>query len=62
MKLWIARDLRFNNLYLYKSKPQLNGDIWESADEMYNIDNILFPEVTFENSPQQIEFKLINEN
>lgn len=58
MKLWIARDERGNNLFLYKSKPKLNGDIWESS-EMYDIDNILFPEVTFENSPQQVEIKLI---
>lgn len=59
MNLWIARDERFDNLYLYKSKPVLEGDIWFSEDYSYTIDNLLFPEVTFENSPQQVEIKLI---
>ena len=59
MKMWIARDLRFKWLYLYKEKPILDDDIWFSEDNMYNIDNSLFPEVTFENSPMEVELKLI---
>jgi hypothetical protein len=59
MKVWIARDLRFNGLYLYKEKPVLDGDIWFSEDYPYAIDNLLFPEVTFDNSPMEVELKLI---
>ena len=55
MKMWIARDLRFNELYLYKEKPVLDGDIWFSEDYTYAIDDLLFPEVTFENSPMEVE-------
>ena len=55
MKMWIARDLRFNKLYLYKEKPVLDCDIWFSEDYPYVIDDLLFPEVTFENSPQEVE-------
>lgn len=66
MKLWIAR-LSINLLYVYGEKPEkqttkagysiftLKGAILELPEEW-------FPEVTFENSPQQIEFKLIKEN
>ena len=59
MKLWIARDYMINSLYLYKNRPELDGDIWISHDGMYSIDDDLFPSVTFENSPQQVEIKLI---
>ena len=55
MKLWIARDYMFNGLYLYKNRPELDGDRWISNGGMYSLDNDLFPEVTFENSPQQVE-------
>ena len=58
MKLWIARDYMFNSLYLYKNKPELDGDRWISDDGMYSIDDDLFPEVTFENSPMEVELKL----
>lgn len=58
MKMWIARDLRFNGLYLYKEKPVLDGNMWFSEDYPYTIDNLLFPEVTFENSPMEVELKL----
>ena len=56
--MYIARDLRFKRLYLYKEKPELDGDFWFSEDNMYDIDNRLFPEVTFENSPMEVELKL----
>ena len=57
MKLWIARDQN-GDLFLYPIKPDryvtenyafFNGDDW------YNIDSDLFPEVTFENSPMEVE-------
>jgi hypothetical protein len=59
MKLWIARDYIFDDLYLFKNKPELDGDRWLAEDGMYSIDSNLFPEVTFYNSPQQVELKLV---
>lgn len=63
MKMWIAR-LSINLLYVYGEKPEkqttkaghsvftLKGAIFELPEEW-------FPEVTFENSPQQVGIKLI---
>lgn len=69
MKLWVARD-KNGELYLYKGIPELvkieeniGDEFWQdsSADGYYcYLDNNEFPEVTFENSPQQVELKLIN--
>lgn len=63
MKLWIARD--DYGLWLFKRKPAKclsNGDKYfnKVGNERYLIDSRLFPEVTFENSPQQVEIKLQN--
>lgn len=61
MKFWIARNTD-DTLVLFQSKPILGTDfIWEellNEDCMY-IEEYLFPEVTFENSPQQVEVKLV---
>lgn len=62
MKLWIARDLD-GELYLYPSKPR-KGDYRFVCGYVYedyiNLNGDEFPEVTFENSPVQVELKLIN--
>ena len=60
MKLWIARE-RTNILYLYRDKPvRLQYGFLPSTSFFFKMaDNSLFPEVTFENSPQQVEIKLI---
>lgn len=62
MKLWIARD-KNRTLTLFQEKPELSkyDPIWRDP---YNrghmiIDQYLFPEVTFENSPQQIQMVLM---
>lgn len=63
MKLWIARD-KVGYLYLYDKKPMREEDYFDSNDEgKYNtlLHSSYFPEITFENSPQQIDLKLINE-
>lgn len=63
MKLWIARNID-NTLVLFQSKPIINNNVeWdETLNEDYMfIPEYFYPEVTFENSPQQIEIKLINE-
>ncbi len=61
MKLWIARN-DDNTLVIFQSKPILNNN--HGWDEILNEDYMfipeyLYPEVTFENSPQQVELNLI---
>ena len=55
MKMWIARDL-FGGLYLFANKPQKMDEYgcWEGED-WYKITRDLFPELTFENSPMEVE-------
>ena len=66
MKFWIARDAD-ETLCLYITKPwkRINTDYhnneFDCNDEFINIDSRLFPEVTFENSPQIVEVKLVKE-
>lgn len=59
MKLYVARDFG-GGLYLFPEKPILRTDYkyWD-GDNWFKIDQDLFPEVTFENSPQEVELKLI---
>lgn len=60
-KLWIARD-KSGNLGLYREKP-----VWIMKGAIYDwfgnfgcyIWNDELTEVTFENSPQQVELKLV---
>lgn len=62
MKLWIARD-KDGTLCLFREKPTLDIYYWIDNSlgmtgciaELLKID---FPEVTFENSPQEVELKL----
>lgn len=56
MKLWIARD-KDGMLYVSEEKPQLYGDYFDTElGSFYSeIPSGLFPEVTFENSPQEVE-------
>ena len=64
MKLWIARDSD-NSLWLYQNKPELreNGisvkKYWFCIGGCWQLDEDFLPSVTFENSPQQVEIKLI---
>lgn len=62
MKLWIARNTD-NTLLLFQSKPILENLNWdETLNEDYMfIPEYLYPEVTFENSPQEVEIKLVKE-
>lgn len=60
MKLWIARD-KDGYLYLYDKKPIQEKDYFDSNTEgKYNtlLHSSYFFEVTFENSPQEVELKL----
>lgn len=63
MKLYIGRDSY--GLWLFEQKPTkyiFNGDkCFENyGNTRYSIDSQLFPEVTYENSPQEAELNLIN--
>ena len=60
MKLWIARD-RDNDLRVFTSEPYERHGIFMTEfdnDDFIFIDSDMFPEVTFENSPQEVELKL----
>ena len=62
MEYWIARDDDME-LYMYNEQPRLNRmRIWSVSTESgksYRLDSDLFPEVTFENSPKEVELKLL---
>lgn len=63
MKLWIARNDE-GTLELHYKKPYMSKitgrPVWVSGDFVGDLYDDLFPEVTFENSPQEIELKLSN--
>lgn len=59
MKLWIVRDLS-EELILFKEQPSYNNKIKMWIGGGLPIGKLRgFPEVTFENSPQMIEVKLV---
>ena len=69
MKFWIARD-KDGTLVFWYNKPVKQGDRWynncvnivlESPNSPPFGEVSSFPEVTFENSPQMIEIKLIKD-
>ena len=61
MKLWIARD-KDDCLYLYDSVPEKAPDMFfeRSDGKSLFIGKSIFPEVTFENSPQEVELKMVD--
>ena len=67
MEYWIARD-KDGTLWLFDMKPIKNENYFSCAVDSYGrwseeceLKEHMFPEVTFENSPQKIELKLIKE-
>lgn len=62
MKLWIVRN-DGGTLELHRNKPSVSKvtekPVWISDGFVAFIYKDLFPEVTFKNSPQEIELKLI---
>lgn len=65
MKFWVARDGGEDSdfLGLYSTKPILNKfNEWDNSDyeRPIGLPSDMFPEVTFENSPQEVEIKLVN--
>ena len=61
MSLYIARDV-YGTLYLYDNTPIKKGIYFQPQRgyDMMELDDRLFPEITFANSPQEVELKLIN--
>jgi hypothetical protein len=64
-QLWVARNKDYS-LFLYTSKPTKQGNrfVGEIDEDGYyalsiQLNKGLLPEVTFENSPQEVELKLI---
>ena len=63
MKMYIARNVD-NTLVLFQSKPILKDElIWDEIlnEDCMFIPEYLYPEVTFENSPMEVELILIKE-
>lgn len=61
MKLWIARDKK-GDLFLYREEPfRYNDVVFDTIGVIGPINPYLFSEVTWENSPQEVELKLIKE-
>lgn len=58
MKLWIARD-KAGGLWLFKNKPTYKIFWKDIENNIGELDYRLFPELTFENSPQEVELKLV---
>jgi hypothetical protein len=64
MKLWIARDKDSDELWLYSGRPLLDGERYKPNLDKENFRSIelpieWFPEVTFENSPIQVELDYV---
>lgn len=63
MKLWIARN-KSKVIKLFTIEPEYNSilDEWKGYDfEEIELSVLNFTELTFENSPMQVELKLIKE-
>ena len=58
MKLWVARNVS-GSLWLFDNVPFLDGKCWypQIDSEAYIAEPYLYPEITLENSPQQIEIE-----
>ena len=60
MTMWIARD-KDGGLYLYSNTPRVNynkGWFMVKCGNCMSVNSNLLPELTFENSPQELEIKL----
>lgn len=55
MKMYVARD-RFGDCFLYENKPECIDGVWNPNNgRFYHISPRLFPELTHENSPMEVE-------
>lgn len=61
MTYWAARD-KYGDCFLYESKPiECIDGVWQANQcRFYSISPRLFSELTHENSPMEVELKLVN--
>ena len=61
MKLWIARD-ECGDLWLYSVEPKKYNDkgFFDTERIAMELPTTEFPEINFNNSPQEVELKLIS--
>lgn len=62
--MWIARDVNDNSLYLYTHRPTKDekGGIFNMiSGEMHKLPSRFFPDVSWENSPQEVKVNPISE-
>lgn len=58
IKGWVARDSD-GSLTLCKVKPlRWNNDCWVGAEEYFPLSRTLFPELTFESEPIEVELTI----
>ena len=64
MKLWIARN-ESRTLEIHQREPSISKitsrPVWVNGGFVGFVFDDIFPEVTFENSPQEVELKLIKQ-
>lgn len=58
LSVWIARD-KNGELCLYKSKPWRCGQCFDFDEVFMPMDEDMFPEITWENSPKEFELKAV---
>ena len=58
LTVWIARD-KNGELYLYKSEPWRNGLCFDCDEMLLPMDEDMYPEITWENSPKEFELKAV---
>lgn len=58
LSVWIARD-KNGELCLYKSKPRRCGLCFDCDEMFMPMDEDMFPEITWENSPKEFELKAV---
>lgn len=60
MKIWIVRN-KTGELIINRKCPYYHKhlEVWCGGEPIGYFDNYMFPEIIFENSPQQVELKLV---
>lgn len=59
--VWVARD-EDNSLWIYTTKPAKSCGMFHcsAAGDMFQIDDSVYPEITFENSPIKVKLLFID--
>ena len=59
--VWVARDTD-NSLWIYTTKPVEAGGMFHcsATGDMFQIDDSVYPEITFENSPIRVKLLFID--